>query len=217
MRYAFASLTAALLGLGIQGTDAGAQTVYRASSQDSGVQLLDSWYRRYLGRPVDQNGLQSWLAQLGNMNVEAAILGSPEYYDRHGDTPEGFVTGLYVDVLGRQPAAQEVQGWLVRLAQLGGNRTALADDFLRAAATELSLRGQPQANYQPAVPPIVQQPVTVVPDVTPVYVYSSPWYGSVYRPRYWIGNRYWGGIRYWAGGYRHYDGYHYYGPQHRHR
>jgi hypothetical protein len=207
MRNAFAPLIAALLGLAILGTDASAQMVYGPTSQDPGAQQLDSWYRRYLGRPVDQTGLEAWLPQLAKINVEAAILGSPEYYNRNGGTPEGFVTGLYVDVLGRQPAPSEVQGWLVRLQQLGWDRTALAGDFLPAAATELSLRGQPQPGYQPAVPPIVQPPVTVAPYIAPVYVYNSPWYSSGYRPRYWVGSRYWGVPRYW-GGSQYFSGHH---------
>src|SRR6202011_2112797 len=57
MRNAFAPLVAALLTLGIVGADANAQVVYGPSSQEPGVQLLDSWYRHYLGRPADQTAL----------------------------------------------------------------------------------------------------------------------------------------------------------------
>jgi hypothetical protein len=192
MRYAFAKLAAVLLTVGTLATEANAQG-YPPTSQDPNVQLVDSWYRRYLGRPVDQVGLNSWLPYLNTTNCEAGILGSWEYLNRNGGTAEGFVTGLYVDVLGRQPAVNEVQGWVVRLQQFGGDRTALADEFLRAAATELSLRGQapPVATYQPVVPPVVyQQQVPLLNYTIPATVPSSVWFGRGFRQNYWSAYHY---------------------------
>jgi hypothetical protein len=198
MRYAFTALAATLIMLGVAGTTANAQGVYPSRTPNGDVQLVDSWYRHFLGRPVDDVGLQSWLPVLASGNAEAGILGSGEYLSRHGGTADGFVTGLYVDVLGRQPAAAEVQGWLNRLPQLGWDRTALADEFLRAAATEISLRNQPQlpSGYQPVVPQIVEQPLAL-PYNPPVVVYGSSWDGGGYRPGYWGGIRSWGGGRPW--------------------
>jgi hypothetical protein len=47
----------------------------------------------------------------------------------------------------------EVQSWVCRLQQLGCNRTALAEEFLRAATKELALRAVPLAPIQANCPP----------------------------------------------------------------
>src|SRR6266511_1526179 len=66
---------------------------------------VQNWYIRYLGRPADIAGLSqvSTQLQLGvpKAQVLGGMLGSDEYYLRRGATPEGFVSGLYADVLGR--------------------------------------------------------------------------------------------------------------------
>ena len=159
MRYAIGMITAALLTVGIAAGKADAQVVYRTQPAQDDAAVVAMWYQKYLGRDPDASGLQAWVQELRRGGrVEASILGSDEYYVRHGNVPEGFVTGLYVEVLGRQPSVDEVQGWLVRLGQLGGDRTTLADEFLRAAQYELSLRSgapaQPtyQYGYTPAQP-----------------------------------------------------------------
>jgi Domain of unknown function (DUF4214) len=198
MRLTFAAVAAALVTLGTTATSANAQAVYSRQPQNADVHLVDSWYRHYLGRPVDEVGLQSWLPQLANGNSEAGILGSPEYYNRHGGTPQGFVAGLYVDVLGRQPGANEVQSWVARLQQIGWDRIVLSDDFLSAADTELNLRsGSP--GYTPAAPQIVVQEQPIIPYVEPGYVYGSSGFGIGRRSGYWGGNRFWGGSHYGRG------------------
>ena len=81
--------------------------------------------------------------------ARAGILGSDEYYCRHGGTPEGFVTGLYREVLGREPACAEVASWVCNLRRCG-DRGRLALDFLVAARTELAIRASaPPAPYDP--------------------------------------------------------------------
>jgi hypothetical protein len=189
MRHAFATLAAALIALGGSVMNASAQTLYPAAPQDPGVRLVESYYQRYLGRAADPGGLQGWVSVLGSVNVEAGILGSAEYYSRHGGTPAGFVTGLYVEVLGRQPAAAEVQVWLNRLQQVGWNRTVLADDFLRAATTELAQRGLPLPAYYQTVPQVVAplQPQVVAPPQPAIY--GTSWYDGGY-PSWW-GHRHW--------------------------
>src|SRR5262249_19959775 len=113
-------------------------------------------------------------------------------------TPEGFVTGLYVEILNRQPSVAEVQNWIVRLQQVNWNRTTMADEFLHAAQYELSLQsGAVQPGYQPYYPPATT--TTVVPSVS--YYYSPAPAGGVYsgyggyRPYYrsngWFRPRYW--------------------------
>jgi hypothetical protein len=140
-------------------------------------------------------------AALTTLGLIATSANAQIVYSRQPQTSDaGFVTGLYVDVLGRQPSASEVQGWVAHLQDVGWDRTVLTNDFLAAAETELSLRGLPTRGYEPAVSPIVVQPQTVVPYVQPGYVYGPSWYGFGYGHRYWGGSRWYG---YGRGGYGH--------------
>jgi hypothetical protein len=108
------------------------------------VELVQSWYQRYLRRSIDMSGLQSWVSMLrqgaSHDDVKSAILGSPEYYQLQGNRPDAFVAGLYADVLGRTPDRGEMALWLNRLNQLRNNRQRLAADFLVAAHGELHRR-----------------------------------------------------------------------------
>jgi hypothetical protein len=128
-------MTAALIAVGVGGWTA------RASAGAEAV-LVDGWYRVHLGRCADPGGLAGWVGQLrcaGPEAVRAGILSSDEYYCRHGGTSEGFVTGLYREVLGREPDSREVDSWVCNLRRCG-DRRRLALDFLVAARTELALR-----------------------------------------------------------------------------
>src|SRR5262249_48862733 len=64
--------------------------------------------------------------------VEAAILSSPEYFRRNGGTPEGFVLGLFRDVLGRPPTPPEMNFWMNLV--LSESRARVAVRFLRDRA-----------------------------------------------------------------------------------
>jgi hypothetical protein len=111
----------------------------RACSPEEAA-LVQSLYRQYLHRPADACGLRGWAKQLrcdGVEAVQAGILSSDEYYGTHGGCPDGFVRGLYEDVLGRQACAREVHEWVCRLGRCGC-RTRLATDFLVAARAELA-------------------------------------------------------------------------------
>ena len=96
MRYFMVLVTGTLIAFGVASLPARAM---------DDTQLVESWYQRYLGRGSDPGGLNNWVWQLRSGMppdaVEACILGSDEYYVRHGQTPESFVAGLYQDVLSR--------------------------------------------------------------------------------------------------------------------
>jgi len=81
--------------------------------------LVNSWYAKYLNRQPDPYA-SYWggLLQQGQApeQVLSQILGTQEYYDKGGDTPEGFLQTLYQDVVGRAPAPQEMGYWLPRMA-----------------------------------------------------------------------------------------------------
>jgi hypothetical protein len=107
---------------------------------DHYADMVESWYQRYLHRSVDPGGLASRLTLLRRgadpEDVEVDIIGSDEYWERNGSNVVGFVRGLYADVLGRVPNRDEVRGWVQRYAVNRANRSAVAREFLRAAARE---------------------------------------------------------------------------------
>jgi hypothetical protein len=80
---------------------------------------VQGWYLRYLHRDVDPSGIQTWTDALASGNsptmVLSTILGSDEYVQYNGDTPEGFVRGLYLDIVGREPSSREYRYWLRKL------------------------------------------------------------------------------------------------------
>ncbi len=67
------------------------------------------------GRP-DVNSLAAMLASgTPDSDVRAALLDTSTYRSAHGDTPQGFVAGLYQDVLGRGLSENEMALWVGRL------------------------------------------------------------------------------------------------------
>lgn len=78
--------------------------------------LLRSWYARYLGRPIEPQALKYWgekmVREKNPAIVQADILASGEYYQRHGSTPVGFIRALFRDELGREPQSREMDRWL---------------------------------------------------------------------------------------------------------
>jgi hypothetical protein len=95
-------------------------------STESFVDLLVSDYAQFLHRAPDAVGLNNLLSQLqqgqGEGVVEAEFLASNEYILDHGNTPVGFVLGLYQDLLGRTPTLNELNFWL---GQLGAGASPL--------------------------------------------------------------------------------------------
>ena len=90
--------------------------------------LVDSWYRAFLGRPADA-GSAFWVTDLqqnvGPDAVLAGILGSDEYYARHGNTPAGFVGGLFADLLHRPANPNDLNIWVGRLYTADRQEVAL--------------------------------------------------------------------------------------------
>src|SRR5262249_37213262 len=98
--------------------------------------LLGDLYQQYLHRPIDARGLDKWLnvlqhpaqfAGAGNVveYVKAQLLGSAEYFTKHGGTNAGFLDGLWRDVLGRPIDAGALATYTGRLAR-GTTRAAVA-------------------------------------------------------------------------------------------
>ncbi len=161
-RYCFAALSA----FAIAASPAAAQNPFQANQ-------IESWYERYLQRSADPAGMQMWLNEFASgasaENVQAAILASDEYYQLHGSNPQGFVVGLYQDVLGRTPTADEVQLWLNSWRQARGQRQQVANTFMVAARAELAN----QAGARFYAPPVTR--TTPPPLPVPPRPVTAPW------------------------------------------
>jgi hypothetical protein len=93
--------------------------------------LVDGWYAKFLNRQRDPYAAV-WIDSLRQGqppdSVLAKILGSQESYDKGGDSPQGFVQNLYLDVTGRQPGPQELNYWMQRMST--SDRTDIAYQLL---------------------------------------------------------------------------------------
>ena len=114
---------------------------------DPNADMIDAWFQRYLGRSVDRGGLASRLMLLRQgadpQSVEADIIGSGEYWERNGSNVEGFIRGLYRDLLDRDCTRDEVRIWAVRYIANERNRSAVAREFLQASLNERRQRHLP--------------------------------------------------------------------------
>lgn len=123
--------------------------------------IVDGWYVRYLGRHGEPTGMHAHISALRSgvsaLEVEAAFLASHEYFHRHGCSPEGFITGLFLDVNGCRPTHSQLRHWLIRLDRCG-NRQLVALEFLR--------------DYRPVVVVPSYRPTVIVP--APTYVVPTP-------------------------------------------
>ena len=143
-------LIAAALVLGLAPSAAPAQVYGDASS------LVNYWYRAYLGRDADASSY-GWTNELNQGTppdqVLAQILGSTEFYNRVGATPEGFITRLYANILQRSATPGEVDFWVRRMYT--EDRTAIADEIL----TQNPGNWVGRSTAIPATPPTVVVPI----------------------------------------------------------
>jgi hypothetical protein len=156
----------AVLGLLCLGGPASAQNTYDydanagAYPEDPAV-LVRFWYEKYLGRRPDRPGMEMFLRNLDQgtppIDCLGSILGSQGYYDKVGDTPEGFARGLFRDVVGRQPTPREMDWAVGRLYDDPSEqqRGTIAHDLLLRYPQAITPPPRPQAQQAP--PPIPAQ------------------------------------------------------------
>ena len=124
-----------------------------AFAQPTNTELVDIWYRRYLGRSAEL-GAQGWVTALDAGQspeaVLASILSSDEYWRRSGENGPDYVRTLFQSITGRRPTPQEVAYWLHHLRRR--DRRDVAYDLLKrypiglaAAATR---RYDPDEEYE---------------------------------------------------------------------
>jgi hypothetical protein len=92
--------------------------------------LVNAWYIRYLNRPADPVGLNSYVGALNSGarddDVIVSLVTSPEYLARPA---YDFVPNLYHDVLQRAGSQSDIAAWVASI-QKGTSITQAAHDFL---------------------------------------------------------------------------------------
>lgn len=105
---------------------------------------VNSVYQVFLGRPAEPAALAFWTNKMGNPGspgghtgsadekyVLAAILGSDEFYQDAGGTPQAWINALYEDLLGRAAEGGGLTFWQNELAvRDAGDRDGVVRDFL---------------------------------------------------------------------------------------
>jgi hypothetical protein len=123
MRHLFYLAAAGLLVLSVAPVEA---QVYGDNNS-----LVNSWYQTYLGRAPDA-GAATWVTQLNQGTpadqVLAQIIGSDEFYQQCGSTPQGFITRVFSFTLQRAPTPAELDYWVRRMYTT--DRGGIADALL---------------------------------------------------------------------------------------
>ena len=70
--------------------------------------------------------------------VQSFLLGSDEFYANHGSSAQGFITGLYVDLLGRLPDPAGLQQWVGVFQSGTATRYQIAYAILTSAEGRLT-------------------------------------------------------------------------------
>jgi hypothetical protein len=90
-------------------------------------------YRNILGRDPEPGAVGAWLGAMSHGLTAQQMLvqfyASGEYYQRTGGTPQGWITGLYRDLLGRSPDAAGFSAW-VAVVRGGMPLSSVANTFV---------------------------------------------------------------------------------------
>ena len=96
-------------------------------------------YQNYLGRGASAQDIAFWrlMMHLGltDEQLEAAFIGSQEFYNHSGGNDRAWVDEMYFDLLGRSPDAAGEAYWTSVLAH-GGNRSQVAAGFAASLERE---------------------------------------------------------------------------------
>jgi hypothetical protein len=162
-----------------------------AQAQAPPDQTVRGWYEQFLKREPDP-GAVGWVASLQKgtepNRVLADIVGSQEYFQNAGSTPQGFVAAVYRDLLGRQPTPAELDYWT---AQFQGNKLSrLAYAMIVNLSSQIGTPAPP-SDY-------------AVPDASyyqaPSLGYQAPSLGLYAPDGYWGDDGWLPGWGYWGGG-----------------
>jgi hypothetical protein len=106
----------------------------------SGVIVND--YQTFLGRSPEAGVVPAWLTAMQQgltaQPLLASLLSSNEYYQKQGGTNAAWLTGLYRDLLGRQPDVAGLAAWNQAL-QGGKSRDDVARAFVYSGEADTQL------------------------------------------------------------------------------
>jgi len=111
-----------------------AQVAYDiATSPEYRSDLVGFFYQFLLGRAADPGGLVTWVGALNagwsDQQVLEGMMGSAEFYAHAGGTPSGFVSALYMKLLGRAADSGGLATWVGAL-NAGWSRNAVVAGIL---------------------------------------------------------------------------------------
>jgi hypothetical protein len=123
-------------------TRAAVAATITGSDEYRGIEV-DRVFSQFLRRTADPSGRTYWKGKLAEpismRAFRANLLGSSEYYRNFGfNSPTGFVTALYADLLNRAPDSGGLAHWVAQLNG-GTSRASVANSFLSSseARTEI--------------------------------------------------------------------------------
>lgn len=116
-------------------------TELSVSDEWAGVQIAEL-YRKILGRAPEASGREYWLGQVRQgLRIEdmaTYFYGGAEYFARTGQTQQGFVERLYLDLLGRPADTDGRDYWAGLLDDGAITRTGAAEDFYQSIESRSS-------------------------------------------------------------------------------
>jgi hypothetical protein len=106
---------------------------------------VNGFYQKFLGRPADSGALTADIAALrsGQTTDElliANLVGSAEYFAKHGSTNQSFLQAAYPDILGRSLDSSGQSTFMAQL-QNGVSRTTVAMELLTSNEYRTNLVG----------------------------------------------------------------------------
>jgi uncharacterized delta-60 repeat protein len=111
---------------------------------------VQNLYQAILNRSADAAGLAAWVNFLGaggtQQQVEAELMGSAEFIAAHGGTEEGFVIGVYKDILGRFPDSTGGTFW-VNMLDAGATTESVVLGVLRSSEAATLTSGDLFINF----------------------------------------------------------------------
>jgi hypothetical protein len=105
-----------------------------SGSKEYRTDVVNGLYQKYLLRAADAGALAFWVPalQAGTATDEqliASLVGTQEYFTKHGGTNLSFLQAAYLDILGRPLDSSGQAYWLGQL-QAGASRTTVATTLL---------------------------------------------------------------------------------------
>jgi hypothetical protein len=91
--------------------------------------IISEWHQLYLGRkPSDKEHaqmMQKVRVGTNGIAIQAAVVGSDEYYKKHGSTTQGFMNAVFSDVVGRKATPAEVATLQAQVNRFGRYKFAI--------------------------------------------------------------------------------------------